>query len=74
MKKPGSSRPGAIDTTPQRLDFDSIVFRDVRYEALDDHIVIHAGENGNLSVLRMNLAALAKELSDIAEAWGDVRT
>ena len=69
-----SSRPGAIDTTPQRLDFNSIFFDDVRYEAREDHIVIHAGKNGKLSVLRTNLASLAQELADIAEAWGDVRT
>lgn len=53
---------------------ESECFEGVNYLVKDNHIVILAGRNGELSVEMDKVCDLAKEINEIRSVWGNINT
>ena len=53
---------------------ESEFFEGVNYLVKDNHIVILAGRNGELSVEMDKVCDLAKEINEICSVWGNINT
>ena len=53
---------------------DSESFRDLKYLVKDGHIILISGKSGEFAVRMDVIPALFKELKEIAETWGDIKT
>ena len=53
---------------------DSESFRDLKYMIKDKHIVLISRNSGEFAVRMDVIPALFKELKEIAETWGDIKT
>lgn len=62
----------APDNTQYPTEIDS-VFRGVRYEIIDRHIVVKGGKDGMLAVALGKVKAFANEIVAIAEVWEGIR-
>lgn len=53
---------------------DSESFRDLKYLIKDGHIVLMSGNSGQFAVKFDVIKDLFKEIKDVAEIWGDIKT
>ena len=53
---------------------DSESFRDLKYLIKDGHIVLMSGNSGTFAVRIEAIKDLFKEVKEIAEIWGDIKT
>ena len=56
------------------LDFESELFKGVRYLMKDNHMLILAGHSGELGVARENWRPWIREMEEIFDVWEGVRT
>jgi len=64
----------SVTTVPTRLMIDSEKVRRLRYELIDNHIIIDGFECGKLAISMKNVQEVVGELMDIMGVWKEVRT